>query len=161
MKPRILSVTAVAIAAFALDQATKWLVSNIVMQPPRMIPFTDFFNLTLNFNTGVSFGIFREIFAESPYILAAVTAAIVGLLFIWALATRHPWERNGLALICGGAFGNTVDRWRQGAVTDFLDFHWREWHWPTFNVADVLIFAGVVSVLLGTLLVQRRDPATE
>ncbi|HMO86773.1 MAG TPA: signal peptidase II [Lacipirellulaceae bacterium] len=161
MSRQVFSVAAMAILALALDQVTKWFVLSEIMQPPRVIPVTDFFNLTLGFNTGVSFGLLGEILRDYPYVLAAFTGAVVVMLFIWALWTQHPWERNGLALICGGALGNTVDRWRQGAVTDFLDFHWLDWHWPTFNVADVLIFAGVACVLLGAVSGRKSDQPAE
>lgn len=161
MSQRFFSVAAMAILALAIDQATKWLVLNEIMQPPRVIPVTEFFNLTLGFNTGVSFGLLGGILGDYPYVLAAFTGAIVAMVFIWALWTQHPWERNGLALICGGALGNTVDRWRQKAVTDFLDFHWRDWHWPTFNGADVLIFAGVACVFLGALSGRKSDQPAE
>ncbi|WP_411800569.1 signal peptidase II [Azospirillum agricola] len=48
----------------------------------------------------------------------------------------------------GEALGNVVDRLRQGAVTDFLDLHAFGWHWPTFNVADVLIVGGAAAIAL-------------
>jgi len=60
------------------------------------------------------------------------------------LHARLSW----LSLIAGGALGNILDRWRQGAVTDFLDFHWRGWHWPAFNGADVFISLGVLMLLV-------------
>ena len=44
-----------------------------------------------------------------------------------------------LGLIFGGAVGNLIDRVRFGAVVDFLDFYWRGYHWPAFNVADSAI----------------------
>jgi signal peptidase II len=62
-------------------------------------------------------------------------------------------------LIAGGATGNIVDRIRQGAVTDFLDFHASGWHWPTFNLADVAIVLGVTMLLAMSLGVRRHLPA--
>ena len=60
--------------------------------------------------------------------------------------------------MAGGAFGNALDRWRQGAVTDFLDLHWVDWHWPTFNGADIALSFGVALVLLAALPVKNRAP---
>ena len=51
---------------------------------------------------------------------------------------------------------NIIDRLRQGAVTDFLDFYWRDWHWPTFNVADIAITLGAVLILAASLPFRRR-----
>ena len=65
----------------------------------------------------------------------------------------------GLSLIFGGALGNIIDRIRQGAVTDFLDFYWKDWHWPTFNMADVTIFIGAMLVL-STALHRKRKTET-
>jgi disulfide bond formation protein DsbB len=66
----------------------------------------------------------------------------------------------------GGALGNIIDRLRQGAVTDFLDFYWRDWHWPTFNVADIASRLGAVLILAASvplaaarsLFLTKADP---
>jgi signal peptidase II len=67
-----------------------------------------------------------------------------------------------LSLIAGGALGNALDRWRQGAVTDFIDLHWAGYHWPTFNGADIAISAGVSLILLASLLplISRSAPSS-
>lgn len=148
MRRRPLMVATLTAAALGADQAMKWVVLTQVMQPPRVIEVTPFFNLTLGFNTGVSFGMFGEAFASRPGLLALLTLMIVVAILAWALRARAAWEQSGLSLIAGGALGNILDRWRQGAVTDFLDFHWRGWHWPAFNGADVFISLGVLMLLV-------------
>lgn len=160
MTSRPLMVAALAAAALGGDQATKWVVLTQVMQPPRVIEVTPFFNLTLGFNTGVSFGMFGETFAARPGLLAVLTLMIVLAILAWALRARSAAERIGLSLIAGGALGNILDRWRQGAVTDFLDFHWRGWHWPAFNGADVFISLGAL-MLIVTSLKPAPKPETE
>lgn len=137
-------------AALAVDIVTKWLILNVVMVPPRTIEIAPFFNLTLGFNTGVSFGMFRELFLDRPLMLAGIKMVIVAGLLLWAMRTPKLSETVGLGLIAGGAVGNVVDRMRQGAVTDFLDFHLGDWHWPTFNMADVMITIGVVLLIAGS-----------
>ncbi|CAM9238616.1 unnamed protein product, partial [Phaeothamnion confervicola] len=141
--------------ALLVDVATKWLILTVVMVPPRVIEITPFFNLTLGFNPGVSFGMFRDIFLERPMVLAAIKVAIVVGLVVWAMRIEKAVEAIGLGLIAGGAAGNVVDRVRQGAVTDFLDFHIGNWHWPAFNTADVAISIGVALLLVGSLLPIR------
>ena len=65
-----------------------------------------------------------------------------------------------IGMIFGGAAGNLIDRARFGAVVDFLDFYWRGWHWPAFNVADSFITVGVVVLLLrGVLVREDSEPA--
>ena len=137
-------------AALAVDLVTKWLILNVVMVPPRTIEIAPFFNLTLGFNTGVSFGMFREFFLDRPLMLAGIKMVIVAGLLLWAMRTPKPLEMVGLGLIAGGAMGNIVDRISQGAVTDFLDFHVGRWHWPAFNMADTMITIGVVLLIAGS-----------
>lgn len=146
------------VSAFAagLDQASKWLMLAVVLDPPRVIELAPFLNLRLGFNTGISFGMFRDTLERWPEALG-LFKFLVGLgLIIWAALSRHRLERIGLALIAGGAFGNAIDRWRQGAVTDFIDLHWGGWHWPTFNGADIAITLGVVLMLLASLPLAER-----
>ncbi|WP_232375916.1 signal peptidase II [Mesorhizobium comanense] len=142
-------------AAVAVDFVTKWLMVNIVMVPPRTIEIAPFFNLTLGFNTGVSFGMFRGIFLDRPLVLAGIQMVIVAWLVVWAMRTPRRSETISLGLIGGGATGNVLDRIRQGAVTDFLDFYVGNWHWPAFNMADVVIAIGVVLLITGSLWPAR------
>ncbi|CAD5289119.1 Lipoprotein signal peptidase [Bosea sp. 62] len=156
---RLSFAVAVALAAAGLDQASKWLMLEIVLNPPELIELTPFLNLRLGFNTGVSFGLFRDTLEAWPGLLGLFKfAAGLGLL-AWAAFAGHRLERIGLALMAGGAFGNAIDRWRQGAVTDFLDLHWGDWHWPTFNGADIALSCGVALMLLAALPVMNRAPA--
>jgi signal peptidase II len=148
---RVFVVTAVAVLALIVDQASKWLILNVVMLPPRVIEVLPVFNLRLGFNTGVSFGLFSDALDDWALAFAGVKLAIVIGLCVWACLVASHLERVGLALIAGGALGNVVDRARQGAVTDFLDVHWGGSHFPTFNMADVAISLGVICVLAAAL----------
>lgn len=152
---RIAMLVALATLAFILDQGTKWLIVEWVMQPPRVIEVTDFFNLVLGHNTGVSFGMFGSALAERQDALIGLKLAIVAALSLLALRGESALERAGFAVVAGGALGNILDRLRLSGVTDFLDFHWNGWHWPAFNLADVAITAGVGLVLLSSF---RRPP---
>jgi len=94
-------------------------------------------------------------------LLFAFTLLAVPLLVIWLFwpaASRWP-VHLGKALVLGGAVGNLYDRWRFGAVRDFLDvsFGGSAWHWPTFNVADVALVVGIGLLLLtGWARSERR-----
>lgn len=143
--------------AFSLDQVSKWLIVNVVMVPPTVIPIVPFFNITLGYNTGVSFGILGEALRDSPWILGLLGLVIASGILWWALRARDRIESCALGIVAGGAFGNIVDRWRIGGVVDFLDLYYGDWHWPTFNLADVAIFLGVVTVL-GRSLRSSKKP---
>ncbi len=72
----------------------------------------------------------------------------VTLLSVWLWRTRTKLSGAAISLIIGGALGNIADRIRWGAVTDFLDLHVGQYHWPAFNFADVAIVGGAVLFLL-------------
>lgn len=145
------------VAALTVDLVTKWLIVNIVMMPSRMIEIAPFFNLMLGYNTGVSFGMFQDVFLEYPLALAGISMVIVASFLLWAMRTTKRTESFALGLIAGGAIGNVVDRIRHGAVTDFLDFHIGNWHWPTFNMADVMIAIGVGLLIVGFVFLRDRQ----
>jgi signal peptidase II len=147
---------AAALTAFAADQATKWLIVHVVMDPPRLIPVMPSFNLTLGLNRGVSFGMLRDTLGDTPWVMIVLGFGIVAMLGVWLRRAGGRLEAAGLGAIIGGALGNIIDRARLGGVVDFLDFYVGAWHWPTFNVADIAISVGVACVLLGALLESRQ-----
>ncbi|TQV83938.1 signal peptidase II [Denitrobaculum tricleocarpae] len=140
-----------AVVVCALDQFTKWLILEVVMQPVQTFEITGFFNIVLAFNRGVSFGLFGNDAAIMPYILSAVAAVIVVALLVWLREQDQKANALAVGLVVGGAIGNVIDRLRIGMVVDFLDFHLAGWHWPAFNVADTAIFLGVAVLMFASL----------
>lgn len=153
-------VAAIAVLAIVADQASKTAALAYLSEPPGRYDIAPFFALRLGFNTGISFGLFQSTFAARPWLLILVQLGIVLALLGMALIAQSRRESAGLGLIVGGAIGNIIDRARNGAVTDFLDVHWRGWHWPTFNVADVAICLGVVLLLFASFLPTRSEVET-
>ena len=82
----------------------------------------------------------------------AVTLALV----IWLRRVETRLLAAAIGLVIGGALGNVIDRFRYGAVVDFLDLHWDDFHWPAFNLADAAISVGVVVLLMDALLIGRE-----
>lgn len=119
------------------------------MQAPVPIAIAPFLNLRLGYNTGVSFSMFAETFREAPWLLAAIMMGIVLLVAALAIRAERRLEAFSYGLIAGGAVGNIIDRLRLGAVVDYIDLFYAGWRWPTFNLADGLIFLGV-TLLVGT-----------
>lgn len=148
------------VVVLALDQATKWLILTKVMDPPRIIAVTDFFNLVLVWNRGISFGLLGGSSGWQPWLLAAFGTVVAGGLLVWLhRASLGRLPSVGVGLIVGGALGNVIDRLRFGAVVDFLDFHLGGWHWPAFNVADTAITIGVAALVLDAILHNRAEKA--
>jgi len=137
-----------SLGVIGFDQLIKYWVVHEVMSPPRVIEVTSFFNLVMVWNTGASFGLFS---GQSPWtqvILVGLAILISIFLLVWLRQTRSVWLSIALGLIIGGALGNAIDRVVYAAVADFLDFHAFEYHWPSFNVADIAISIGVIILLI-------------
>jgi signal peptidase II len=151
LRDRALSLLVPGLAAcgvvVAVDQGTKALVTSLVDRGDRVevLPFLAFENVR---NKGVAFGLGGDI---SAALIAGTIVVLVGLLVFLALRGDGGWlVWLPAALLLGGAIGNLADRVRDGAVTDFIDLPL----WPTFNLADVAITAGVLLLLLD---VERSD----
>lgn len=138
-----------------LDQLSKWVILAHVMDPPRVIEVTGFFNLVMVWNQGVSFGLFSNESPYGPWILSGVAVVISGFLMLWLRRAENKIIASALGLVIGGAIGNVIDRLRFGAVADFLDFHLAGWHWPAFNVADAAIVIGVGFILIEGFFPER------
>lgn len=145
-----------SIGVAAIDQATK-LAMQAFFSPGEQRAFTDFFSLVLAFNTGAAFSFLRDAAGWQRYLFSAI-AVIAAVLIVWLLRRGGDrWYCTGLALILGGAIGNLLDRITLGHVVDFLLFHWRDWYYPAFNVADSAITVGAVLLILDTFRRRRDD----
>lgn len=112
-----------------------------------------FFNLTMVWNHGVSFGLFQS---TNPWPLIILACGISAIFAVW-LARAQTWLQTiSLAMIIGGALGNVIDRVRFGAVADFLDFHIAGWHYPAFNIADSCITLGIIVLLFDSLILEPK-----
>lgn len=147
---------AAIIVAFTLDQATK-LMALATLERGGVQSVLPFFDLRLSFNQGVSFSMFAETFTGRPLLLAGITLAMVALLAFLLIRSTARWEAIAFGLIIGGALGNVLDRLRLGAVVDFLDFHFWDYHWPAFNLADAAIVVGVAVLLAITFFGNFAD----
>ena len=146
-------------AVVAGDQLSKsWIVSYLG-DPERhgVQSIAPFFDLVLVRNRGVSFGLFNGDSAVNSIVLSVVAGVVVLGLFVWLWRARSVLVAAATGLVSGGAVGNVIDRLRFGGVTDFLDFHWGEWHFPAFNLADSAITIGVGLLLIDGLLSRRES----
>ena len=103
--------------------------------------------LELVYNRGAAF----SLFSGATQVLALISAGVALLLVVWILRLRQGRALQLLAagLLLGGTLGNGLDRWRLGAVVDFLALV--PIHFPVFNLADVAINLAVVSFSLDLL----------
>lgn len=140
-------------AALAADQATKAVVNANSAALATGVPVFPGFNLVYLRNDGVTFGLLGGV---PWWALVALALGIVVWLAVLMARTERRFEALAYGLVIGGALGNVADRLRFGAVTDFLDFYIRGWHWPAFNLSDVAVVGGVGLLLLCELAASRR-----
>ncbi len=144
---------ATAGGAVVLDQLTKaWVLGPLDLPSKGSVPVLPFFNLTMVWNPGVSFGLMRASDGLGRFALSAFSAIVIVALALWARRAARPINAIALGLVMGGAMGNNlIDRLRYGRVVDFLDFSGLHFPW-VFNVADSAISIGVALLLLDTLM---------
>jgi signal peptidase II len=148
---------AVAVLAAAIDQASKlWLLFVLDLGGRGIVTLTPFLDLVLTWNTGISYGLFRQEGPLGQWALLALKAIAVVLLWIWLSRATSRLTALSLGLIIGGAIGNAIDRFAYGAVADFALFHLTtatfSFKWYVFNLADMAIVAGVVGLLYETVV---------
>ena len=145
----------VAALVIAADQASKWWMLTLVMQPPHRIPALPFLDLVHAWNRGISFGLFNQGSIVWSWLLSGLAIAIAGALLVWLRKAEKAGIAVNLGAIIGGALGNVADRVQHGAVYDFLYFHVGSFDWwPAFNLADSAISLGAV-YLIGDSLFAR------
>ncbi len=138
------------------DQFTKVLVVGYYKLGDSS-PVTGFFNLVRAHNSGAAFSFLADAAGWQRWVLTGI-GEFAGLAMVWPLTSQAAQKLFSFAIACilGGAAGNVIDRILYGYVVDFLDFHWKGWHFPAFNVADSAITLGAVCLILDELLRVRR-----
>ncbi len=148
-----------ALVIIGLDQVTKALVRNAMSVHEAVDIVPGLLSLTRVHNTGAAFGMLNAVdFPFKPVVLTVVALVALGGV-AWYTSTVSKGDvlaRIGVAAIAGGAVGNLIDRSTLGYVLDFVDAHWRGWHFWAFNVADAAITVGVGLMILDMLGLGRR-----
>jgi len=154
VNPKFARYAGLAFAVVLIDQLTKtWAVN--ALDDGRSIHVVWTLQFALGFNSGMAFSQGEGI---GPIIGVIALIAVVALL-ITLRKTGSTMSSLGVALVCGGAAGNVVDRlfrgdgWLHGAVVDFIDLQW----WPVFNIADAAISVGAILLLVSTFMAEFRD----
>ena len=134
---------------FFLDRISKSRVLNNLNENTYFV--NDFINLDLVWNTGIGFGILSTDSSLLYNFVSIVVLIIIFILLFMALKSKTS-EKIIFSIIIGGALGNLYDRIIFNAVPDFIDLHYNNFHWFTFNVADIFITIGIIGFLFsGTL----------
>lgn len=138
----------------AADQATKAVISTNLDSGDRIPVIDGFFYLINRKNSGAAWS-----FLAAPdwgiYFLIIISFIVTVIMLYVLFRSRHTGLRLCLSLIAAGSIGNLIDRIRYREVTDFLDFHFGSYIFPTFNLADILIVCG--TILLAILILKDHE----
>jgi len=137
------------------DQASKYLAEQLLVlhQPVAIIPFLNF---TLAYNTGAAFSFLNQAggWQNTFFIVIALLMSLVLLVMLYRTPRKELQFSLALWLVLGGAIGNVIDRLRLQKVVDFIDFYIGEWHFATFNIADIAISIGAFLLIMDSLNIR-------
>ena len=136
-----------------LDQLTKQIVVSLFALGDSMV-INSYLSWTYIQNTGAAFSILSGGGAIKKAFLLGVSLFVSLMVMVWIHKTPAILRQRlfGQFILLSGALGNLLDRAQYGYVIDFIDVHYQNYYWPVFNVADSLIFIGVI-----LLIFERRQ----
>ena len=145
------------VSIFLMDRFSKIKVINYILDKNSSIYVNDYLNLDLVWNTGIGFG-FLDFDGGTQYHLISLVIflVILGLVFFIIKSTLES-EKFLYSVILGGALGNFYDRVLYFAVPDFIDIHFNDYHWFTFNIADIFISLGIILFILKEIIFVKNE----
>ena len=158
MKNKYILVGSIIGIVLVLDQFTKYLVEKSIRMYDVIPVLPGFFNLTHVRNKGAAFSLFSTMpngFRSAFFI--TVTLVAVAALAVLISKTGERLLVAAFSLIAGGAVGNVIDRIRFGEVVDFIQWYYRSFYWPSFNVADSAISIGVGLLVIDMIIRKPQD----
>jgi signal peptidase II len=147
----------IAAIVLILDQLTKWwAVSSLTLGEP--VAVISNLNWTLAYNYGAAFSFLADMGGWQRWFFSGLAFVVSTILIVWLykLPQKLTAEVWGINLVLGGAIGNVIDRVLEGRVTDFIDFYIGNWHYATFNVADMGIVAGAGLLILSEFYLKPK-----
>ena len=144
----------IIILVFFSDRYSKIKIVDYLINNNR-IYINDFINLDLVWNTGIGFGLFSS---NSNLIYHSITTIIsIIIIFLFYLFIKSNFiDKLLFSLILGGALGNLYDRLIYLAVPDFIDLHYQNFHWFTFNIADIFISIGIFLLIIKEFFLKNE-----
>ena len=151
LKQFIIGIILILSLTILLDQLTKYIAFIVLFKENQVLIINHYLNFRPVWNDGISFGMLQGYgnFGRISFIIIAISISLWIILYSRKL---NIIGFVGYNMIAGGALGNVIDRLIHGKVIDFIDVHYKEYHWPTFNMADSFIFIGVLLFVYNELI---------
>ncbi len=151
-KKEIIICLILIIIIYYFDRFTKDIIINYYNK--NQIFINDYLNFDLIWNTGIGFGFFSTTSTNLYYLITILIGMVIlGLLYLLLISDNI--DKIIYSIIIGGALGNFHDRVLFQAVPDFIDLHYNNFHWFTFNVADIFITIGIIAFVLRGFFVKN------
>ena len=141
----------IILTLFIADRITKNLIINNQEFLSRSVYINDFLNFELVWNTGIGFGLF-SLEANLLYHFITLLIFIIIMTLIYLIYLNRINNKFFFSMIIGGGLGNIYDRLIYHAVPDFIDLHFNQYHWFTFNLADIFITVGIIVILMRDII---------
>ena len=138
---------------FFLDRYSKTQIINNFNGNSHYI--NDFLNFDLIWNTGIGFGLF----SSDSNLFYNLISCLIGLVIVFIIIigiNSNKFDKIAFSVITGGALGNFYDRLAYQAVPDFFDFHYSNFHWFAFNVADIFITVGIIAFIINEFFIKNK-----
>jgi len=146
----------IILTIFFLDRITKIYLLNLQEQGTDIdFYINSFLNFYLVWNSGIGFGLV-SMEANIYYHILTGIIVLVNAVLVYLLVKSKDLYTYMLALIIGGSLGNLFDRIYYHAVPDFIDFHFANYHWFIFNIADIFITLGIIGLLFIELTKKEK-----
>ena len=140
------------IIIFFLDRYSKNLIIRNYTNQKYFI--NDYINLELVWNTGIGFGLLSSS-SEVFYLFITSIIGFVIMYLLYIALISNIIDKIIYFIIASGALGNFYDRLTYQAVPDFIDLHYKKFHWFTFNVADIFISLGIISFIIRSFYIKN------
>ena len=156
--PNALIWLTVSALVIALDQASKYWVLATLPEHTAVPVIEGVWNWYRSYNTGAAFSFLSDAGGWQQVVFGILALGISGLLAYWLYQTPRSAYKVALpyALVIGGALSNVIDRSLRGHVVDFIQWHWRDYYWPAFNLSDSAIVLGAIAIALHGVLGSGR-----
>ena len=141
---------------FLLDRSSKYFITNLSDPVNGLnIEITSFLNFNLIWNKGIAFGLLSF---DQDFLYNIITFVIflITILIFWFSQKTKGLEKISFLIIVGGSSGNIFDRIYYSAVVDFIDININSFHWFIFNVADIFISIGVITLIMLEIFYKKK-----
>ncbi len=154
IKKFLIGVILILSLTISIDQITKYIAFIVLFKEQQVLIINPYLNFRPVWNDGISFGMLQG-YGNIGRLIFIIIASIISLCIIIFSKKQNTIGYAGYNMIAGGAIGNVIDRVVHGKVVDFIDVHYKEYHWPAFNMADSFIFIGVLLFIYNEMIVLR------